>query len=126
MLGSTRWGSPRMRAIMRRLPTRAGSRNWRQAALRSASRYRFFRASNCPREKGRPWPDARRFALSPQLQGTCRAADAVLTRARARGVTAMLNIATRERSEEHTSELQSLMRNSYAVFCLKKKKKQYD
>src|SRR3546814_9345312 len=28
----------------------------------------------------------------------------------------------RQRSEEHTSELQSLMRNSYAVFCLKKKK----
>src|SRR3546814_9642806 len=28
------------------------------------------------------------------------------------------------RSEEHTSELQSLMRNSYAVFCLKQKKKQ--
>src|SRR3546814_12866512 len=27
----------------------------------------------------------------------------------------------RNRSEEHTSELQSLMRNSYAVFCLKKK-----
>src|SRR3546814_3412841 len=26
-----------------------------------------------------------------------------------------------KRSEEHTSELQSLMRNSYAVFCLKKK-----
>src|SRR3546814_7417635 len=29
---------------------------------------------------------------------------------------------TMSRSEEHTSELQSLMRNSYAVFCLKKKK----
>src|SRR3546814_2953705 len=28
----------------------------------------------------------------------------------------------RARSEEHTSELQSLMRNSYTVFCLKKKK----
>src|SRR3546814_4789207 len=28
------------------------------------------------------------------------------------------------RSEEHTSELQSIMRISYAVFCLKKKKKQ--
>src|SRR3546814_8930022 len=28
-----------------------------------------------------------------------------------------------KRSEEHTSELQSLMRNSYAVFCLTKKKK---
>src|SRR3546814_6682094 len=33
---------------------------------------------------------------------------------------AVLNI---RRSEEHTSELQSLMRISYAVFCLKKKKK---
>src|SRR3546814_2477987 len=30
----------------------------------------------------------------------------------------------RPRSEEHTSELQSLMRISYAVFCLKKKKTQ--
>src|SRR3546814_2066008 len=33
-----------------------------------------------------------------------------------------LTYALRERSEEHTSELQSLMRISYAVFCLKKKK----
>src|SRR3546814_6526728 len=31
----------------------------------------------------------------------------------------------RSRSEEHTSELQSLMRISYAVFCLKKKKKKH-
>src|SRR3546814_1600136 len=30
------------------------------------------------------------------------------------------------RSEEHTSELQSLMRNSYAVFCLNKKKKDFN
>src|SRR3546814_2792349 len=30
------------------------------------------------------------------------------------------------RSEEHTSELQSLMRNSYAVFCLKKKNRPSD
>src|SRR3546814_8855625 len=30
-------------------------------------------------------------------------------------------LAQEERSEEHTSELQSLMRNSYAVFCLTKK-----
>src|SRR3546814_7577039 len=30
------------------------------------------------------------------------------------------------RSEEHTSELQSLMRISYAVFCLKKKNTQYE
>src|SRR3546814_4809427 len=32
---------------------------------------------------------------------------------------------TVSRSEEHTSELQSLMRISYAVFCLKKKKNNY-
>src|SRR3546814_2827903 len=32
----------------------------------------------------------------------------------------------RQRSEEHTAELQSLMRISYAVFCLKKKKKYYN
>src|SRR3546814_7062214 len=32
-------------------------------------------------------------------------------------------VADRHRSEEHTSELQSLMRISYAVFCLKKKQK---
>src|SRR3546814_1873750 len=31
-----------------------------------------------------------------------------------------------ERSEEHTSELQSLMRISYAVFCLKKKKAEHN
>src|SRR3546814_5579108 len=31
-----------------------------------------------------------------------------------------------QRSEEHTSELQSLMRISYAVFCLKKEKTQHE
>src|SRR3546814_2974470 len=43
--------------------------------------------------------------------GHCRG-----TRGRAQG------LSRRTRSEEHTSELQSLMRISYAVFCLKKKK----
>src|SRR3546814_3179953 len=38
---------------------------------------------------------------------------------------AIIEIEDRARSEEHTSELQSLMRISYAVFCLKKKKKTY-
>src|SRR3546814_7981850 len=32
-----------------------------------------------------------------------------------------MNVRMRDRSEEHTSELQSLMRISYAVFCLQKK-----
>src|SRR3546814_5528137 len=34
-------------------------------------------------------------------------------------------VASASRSEEHTSELQSLMRISYAVFCLKKKRDTY-
>src|SRR3546814_4467858 len=40
---------------------------------------------------------------------------------RRRGGTADRRRSWRKRSEEHTSELQSLMRISYAVFCLKKK-----
>src|SRR3546814_3269266 len=38
------------------------------------------------------------------------------------GCRAELTVSLEGRSEEHTSELQSLMRISYAVFCLKKKK----
>src|SRR3546814_1314444 len=45
-----------------------------------------------------------------------------ISRASVRSGSRMLNP---ERSEEHTSELQSLMRISYAVFCLKKKKHKY-
>src|SRR3546814_3014144 len=35
-------------------------------------------------------------------------------------------ITREQRSEEHTSELQPLMRNSYAVFCLKKTRKKHN
>src|SRR3546814_8915815 len=47
---------------------------------------------------------------------------------RATGLPTILDLpitTARLRSEEHTSELQSLMRISYAVFCLKKKKNNY-
>src|SRR3546814_2056710 len=54
-----------------------------------------------------------RFHLDRQTGG--------LTRAIERGAKGIEFLLTR--SEEHTSELQSLMRISYAVFCLKKKKK---
>src|SRR3546814_5797563 len=47
----------------------------------------------------------------------------VVPRRRGRGRRAAAD-GERGRSEEHTSELQSLMRISYAVFCLKKKKTQ--
>src|SRR3546814_4993836 len=54
-----------------------------------------------------------------------RAGRAVLVRPRDRNAMALKlprTIRLDPRSEEHTSELQSLMRISYAVFCLKKKK----
>src|SRR3546814_2345873 len=44
---------------------------------------------------------------------------------RERGEPQPPHVAAEARSEEHTSELQSLMRISYAVFCLKKKKTKY-
>src|SRR3546814_6054304 len=43
-----------------------------------------------------------------------------------RAIVLACHLSLKERSEEHTSELQSLMRISYAVFCLKKTKKQSD
>src|SRR3546814_3623831 len=48
----------------------------------------------------------------------------VMTTTRISGSFSASSSAVPMRSEEHTSELQSLMRISYAVFCLKKKKKQ--
>src|SRR3546814_9271966 len=54
---------------------------------------------------------------------------AAIVAVEARGIAPMAEkqlAGAERRSEEHTSELQSLMRNSYAVFCLKKKKKQHN
>src|SRR3546814_7704871 len=54
-------------------------------------------------------PDSPEFSYSAYVVHSTKADKGVLDRIR--------------RSEEHTSELQSLMRTSYAVFCLKTKKK---
>src|SRR3546814_4377591 len=56
-------------------------------------------------------------ARNPVLVGTYRSINARVQSLRFR-----TNQNETKRSEEHTSELQSLMRTSYAVFCLKKKK----
>src|SRR3546814_4073142 len=48
-------------------------------------------------------------------------ADADTPELRIDALAAWCNVEARLRSEEHTSELQSLMRTSYAVYCLKKK-----
>src|SRR3546814_7543466 len=61
-----------------------------------------------------------RAALAGDV-GVDRARPAVDEEARVEAVERCARVPVR--SEEHTSELQSLMRNSYAVFCLKKKNK---
>src|SRR3546814_8039737 len=76
----------------------------------------------------RRWPPTGRRLLSRRRRGlpgraihrTCLARSAV--RSGATRTETGTTLAGLGRSEEHTSELQSLMRISYAVFCLKKKK----
>src|SRR3546814_7663966 len=68
----------------------------------------------CPRYAG-----YRRYLLGAR-RGQRRMSDALAVYWDDRRVGTLARNA--ERSEEHTSELQSLMRTSYAVFCLKKKK----
>src|SRR3546814_8871538 len=75
------------------------------------------------RQVGAPTPEAE------AAQQALRALDAAQAHALAEAVAQHLaqiafgvGKAELDRSEEHTSELQSLMRISYAVFCLKKKK----
>src|SRR3546814_6247717 len=85
------------------------------------------RAAACPRPLCRD--GGRRAGLYRRRRHLSGRARAALHRAvRAAAVRAVPRAAPREplplslpRSEEHTSELQSLMRISYAVFCLKKK-----
>src|SRR3546814_2274463 len=61
------------------------------------------------------------------FQGGIRVPSYTASKSGVGGLTKLLaNEWAAKRSEEHTSELQSLMRNSYAVFCLKKKKQKTD
>src|SRR3546814_2866635 len=78
----------------------------------------LFRSSRSPVRRGRGDSDQRPGPASPAPQLPCdpRAQPARLWRRRGAA-------RNPDRSEEHTFELQSLMRISYAVFCLKKKNK---
>src|SRR3546814_3175636 len=86
------------------------SSDLRPAVLRSGNSG-LCRASGCLLEQ--TWP-----------QSFCDLAQMRVARAAAASKNVHMRVAGM-RSEEHTSELQSLMRISYAVFCLKKKKKSY-
>src|SRR3546814_7546274 len=78
-----------------------------------AAEYRLQRAAGGDRERHREG-----LSVDPHL----RSARRVRGRRRRDALEPVAGRVAAGRSEEHTSELQSLMRNSYAVFCLKKKK----
>src|SRR3546814_5955443 len=97
-----------IRAGIPAVPRRSGERAWppvrAQAALRTSWRARTGRA--------------------PTPSGARAGADEVWAGVRCRFARGQPMRGDDWRSEEHTSELQSLMRISYAVFCLKKKNKE--
>src|SRR3546814_4398103 len=75
-------------------------------------------APNSRRRTGRPARSRSASVISSHIASLLRTRFSKRAEKRA---TSLVNPCDR-RSEEHTSELQSLMRTSYAVFCLKKKK----
>src|SRR3546814_1580117 len=94
------------------------TRNARLAAIRAFFRYVEYRVPACLD-----------LALRVRAVPTKRTDTSLIDYLTRDEITALLDapdpqsrLGTRDRSEEHTSELQSLMRISYAVFCLKKKK----
>src|SRR3546814_6266031 len=101
-------------------------RGWRQAAAPAATAPQLAHATkNCRRYRQSPDTGLRAteswqcLPSHAPLRRQSRHAVAPAPEGRSRTVA----MGCHYRSEEHTSELQSLMRISYAVFCLKKKKK---
>src|SRR3546814_1664927 len=103
------------------------------AALEAAAQ--FFRRQLAASDKARAYVEKReidpgiveRFGIGYAPDGFNGLRDALGTDERRMHLLERAGLFSRNekgRSEEHTSELQSLMRISYAVFCLKKKKKQ--
>src|SRR3546814_16739885 len=79
----------------------------------------------CDARQSRPRTEAARERLcaGPPRQGDLSKELETVRGLQHEGLGRPPDAALHQRSEEHTSELQSLMRISYAVFCLKKKKK---
>src|SRR3546814_4021666 len=79
---------------------------------------RYWFSSSSPTERTRRLPRLSISSISPLPSFRFTSS---LTTARMSSLRSVVTVSS-ARSEEHTSELQSLMRISYAVFCLKKKK----
>src|SRR3546814_4712413 len=109
------------RALLCRAAAERWNTDWRELQTRSG-----FVVNGAERIAfGALAQDAARFNLPPEIPALHPSAPRLVGRSMPRLDTpAKLDGSARfGRSEEHTSELQSLMRISYAVFCLKKKKK---
>src|SRR3546814_2924752 len=78
----------------------------------------LFRSHRYVIERGQDSPEASRQAEALEQEGKT-----VVAIGNDRHLCGLLAIADTVRSEEHTSELQSIMRISYAIFCLTKKHK---
>src|SRR3546814_4213351 len=85
--------------------------------FRSPAKSAAMRAGNLNKNRA-----ARPICRQPVQRGGTIPRQRRVSTARLPEIPRVLRVAA-ERSEEHTSELQSLMRISYAVFCLKKKNK---
>src|SRR3546814_3445070 len=84
--------------------------SYRSYGMEHLQRLAFIRRA---RDLGFPLDQVRELlSIADDKEQSCEVVDDI----------ARMHRATVARSEEHTSELQSLMRISYAVFCLKKKK----
>src|SRR3546814_3223033 len=102
-------------------------------SLRSTRRLAPVGSTAMPRLRRLSMVDSSRFRPVASMKGTrssrsttCRGGFRVHDSARSSESTEPKKNGPSIRSEEHTSELQSLMRISYAVFCLKKKKHHKD
>src|SRR3546814_3809810 len=96
----------------------------RQGGGEKAREKHLSRGKMLPRDRvrtlldpGSPFLELSQFAAYDMYGGDIHAAGVITGIGRVQGRECVI-----VRSEEHTSELQSLMRISYAVFCLKKKK----
>src|SRR3546814_4055274 len=69
-------------------------------------------------------PHFRQIATKPNILAALKKCEGIFIPFASQGKTG--NVTVNLRSEEHTSELQSLMRISYAVFCLKKKNNKHN
>src|SRR3546814_4731003 len=88
-----------------------------------------FSIDELKRKKQEAWDGVRNYQARNFMRDGMRPGDKVFfyhSNCAVPGIVGIAEVATdaypdpRQRSEEHTSEIQSLMRTSYAVFCLKK------